>query len=223
MNHIITVDTEACPIHQGGTVDPHNMLAYNIGWAITTADGTNILVERSFLVEEVFCWEADKMKSAYYKNKLPYYWELIRQGKIEILPLAEIREIFNKDIEDFKVKAVCAYNAYFDYTVLNNTVRYFYGKGVYFTVNKIEWWDSLKMVGDTIYRMKSYKAFCLENGYLTKKGNARKTVEIVYRFLTKDIGFIEDHTALEDVKIEIAIFTSCVKKHKKMRKKLFNN
>ena len=220
---VITVDTETCPVEKAKKVNPHNMLVYDIGWIVTNSDGTRVLAERSFLVEEVFCGESEKMKSTYYKNKIPVYWELVENGEIEILPLAAIREIFNKDVENFKVKAVCAYNAYFDYTALNNTVKYFYGKGVYFTVKKIEWWDFLKMVNDTIYRMKSYKAFCQKNSYLTKKGNIKRTAEVVYRFLTRDTSFIESHTALADAKIETAIFTSCVKKHKKMRRKLFNN
>ena len=45
--------------------------------------------------------------------------------------------------------------------------------------------------------------------------------ETVYRYITQDTDFVESHTGLADVRIEIAIFAYCMAKHKKMRKTLY--
>ena len=57
--------------------------------------------------------------------------------------------------------------------------------------------------------------FCVENGYLTKKRSLQTSAEVVYRFLTSNTDFIEEHTAFEDSKIEMQIFLECLKMHKK--------
>ena len=64
------------------------------------------------------------MNSAYYKEKLPKYYEELRQGKREIKTILEIRKIIKKAIEYFNIEMVFAYNANFDYTTLNNSIRY---------------------------------------------------------------------------------------------------
>ena len=46
----------------------------------------------------------------------------------------------------------------------------------------------------------------------------RKTAEILWRYLTDDKSFEEEHTGLEDVTIEAQIFAECVRQHKKMDK-----
>ena len=84
-----------------------------------------------------------------------------------------------------------------------------------------EVWDTMKMASDTICKQKTYKKFCEENGYLTKKGQVRKTAEILYKYITKNNDFIESHTGLEDVMIEKEILAYCFRQHKAMRKKLY--
>jgi hypothetical protein len=46
----------------------------------------------------------------------------------------------------------------------------------------------------------------------------RKTAEVLWRYLTDNTSFEEDHTGLEDVAIEAQIFAECVRQHKKMDK-----
>ena len=49
----------------------------------------------------------------------------------------------------------------------------------------------------------------------------RVTAEVLYRYITKDVDFIESHTGIEDVMIEKEIFAYCIKQKKKMVRKLF--
>ena len=77
------------------------------------------------------------------------------------------------------------------------------------------------MAKDVISTMPTYQKFCAENGYLTKQGKPRLTAEVLYRFISKDTTFKEEHTGLEDVLIETEILRYCKRQHKKMRKKLY--
>ena len=77
------------------------------------------------------------------------------------------------------------------------------------------------MAKSVIGQMPTYKRFCENNGYLTKNGALRFTAEIVYRFISKNNEFVENHTGLEDTLIEKEILAYCYKQHKKMDKLLF--
>lgn len=69
----LVIDTETC-----NSVD--EPLPYDVGYAICDRNG-NIALERSFVVAETFLDMKDVMKSAYYAEKIPKYWEDIKNGK----------------------------------------------------------------------------------------------------------------------------------------------
>lgn len=79
------------------------------------------------------------------------------------------------------------------------------------------------MSRDVILKMPSYKKYADKHNLKTATGKLSATAENLYRFITKNPDFIESHTGLEDVLIEKEIFAYCMKQHKKMRKKLFEN
>ena len=80
----------------------------------------------------------------------------------------------------------------------------------------------MKMARDVILPMPTYRKFCEENGFMTKHSTPRPrlTAEVIYRYITKNVEFAEEHTGLEDVLIEAEIFKYCMRQHKKMRKGL---
>ena len=58
-----------------------------------------------------------------------------------------------------------------------------------------------------------YRDYCLQNNFLTNSGTFFKTsAESTFSYLTNDIDFIEEHTALSDAIIEVAILTKILKK-----------
>ena len=77
------------------------------------------------------------------------------------------------------------------------------------------------MAKDTICKQPTYQKWCAKNNFLTKNGKPRATAEILYRYISGDVNFKEDHTGLEDVLIEIAITCKCIAQHKPMRKECF--
>ena len=219
-NYYLIIDTEATAIQKIDKVDPHNMLVYDIGYAIIDKKG-KIYRAASYVVKEIF-YNPNLMNSAYYVNKLPQYYEEIENGMRIVKTLKEIQNELNMIITKLPIKAVIAHNAYFDYTALNTTIRYL-NQGKYFFSYGTTIYDTLKMSMDAIGSLKGYTRFCEENDYLTQKGKPRFTAEILYRFLTGNNDFIESHTGLEDALIEGVIFVRCLNRKVKMRKTLFND
>ena len=79
------------------------------------------------------------------------------------------------------------------------------------------------MAQSVIAKMPTYISFCEKNGFMTKHKTPRPqlTAEVLYRFITDNIDFIEEHKGLEDIQIEAEIFKYCRRQHKAMKYLLF--
>lgn len=222
INYKIVLDTETCPIDKTITeVKPTNMWTYDCGWAIVDKRG-KVYKTRSFINADIFLGEKDLMNSAYYANKIPTYWNEIKDGSRVLTSFYNIRKALLEDIEEYGVKEIYAHNMRFDYGTLNTTQRWLTkSKYRYFFPYDVEVCDTLKMARDVIGKMPTYRKFCEKNGYLTKRNQLRFSAEILYRFITNDNDFVENHTGLEDVMIEKEIMAYCYKQHKKMRRLLW--
>lgn len=68
---------------------------------------------------------------------------------------------------------------------------------------------------ERLINIDKYRNYCLENGLLTASATYFKTsAETSFQYLMKDYDFVEDHTALSDALIEMAILTKALKKGK---------
>ena len=75
---VIVLDTETCPLDKDfDGVSPFNMFVYDIGWAVVDKKGT-VYETKSYINRDIFMDEKGLMKSAYYANKIPNYWDLCR-------------------------------------------------------------------------------------------------------------------------------------------------
>lgn len=209
----LIIDTETC-----NTIE--QPLPYDIGYAICDRQG-NIQVERSFVVAETFLDMKDTMKSAYFAEKIPQYWEDIKNGSREIKSVWKIRKQIFEDMKKYNVKKVGAYNMGFDKRALNNLMRYTTKSFCrWFFPFGTEFFCIWSMACQTLLNTTSYIKFAIENGFESECGNIQTSAETCYRFLTNSVNFAESHTGLEDVKIEIEIMTKCFNTHKKMDKKI---
>ena len=220
----VVLDTETCPLDKDFEgVDPNNMWVYDVGYAIVDKRG-KVYRERSFINADIFLNEKLLMNSSYYANKIPQYWEDIKSGKRVLTSFYNIRKTLLEDIAEFEVEEIYAYNMRFDYLSLNNTERWLTKSQYrYFLTKDLVICDIMKMARDVIAPMPTYKKFCEEHGYMTKNNRVQLKAETVYKFITKDLDFIESHTGLEDVMIEKEILAYCYRQHKAMRKKLWEN
>ena len=220
--YLIMGDTETCNTRmENGKLDMRDVLVYDFGFAVCDKQG-RVYEKYSFIIKEIFFGMKDLMKTSYYAEKLPQYYEEIRNGQRKVVSLYEARKILADIMKKYNTNIFVAHNARFDDNALKVTERYTTkSKYRYFLPFGTEVWDTRKMANDTICKQKTYKKFCEENGYLTKNGQVRKTAEILYRYITKNNNFTESHTGLEDVMIEKEILAHCFRQHKAMRKKLY--
>ena len=220
--YLIMGDTETCNTRmENGKLDMRDVLVYDFGFAVCDKHG-RVYERYSFIIKEIFFGMKDLMKSAYYADKLPQYYEEIRNGQRKVVSFYEARKILSDVMKEYNTNIFVAHNARFDDNALKVTERYITkSKYRYFLPFGTEVWDTMKMANDTICKQKAYKKFCEENGYLTKNGQVRKTAEILYRYITKNNNFAESHTGLEDVMIEKEILAHCFRQHKAMRKALY--
>ena len=222
--YIAVVDTEtANGFMENGKINLFYSLVYDYGYIIRDKAG-NILVARSFAIAEIFL-DKELMSSAYYAEKIPQYWEEIKSGKRQLVKFSTMRKIFLADCKKYNVSTVTAHNASFDVRALNNTVRLLTGSNCrYFFPRKFEIWDTLKMSRDVFGQLKGYRNYCVDNNYMTKHKvpQIRCTAEILYKYISGNDEFIEQHKGIDDVLIESEILTYCLKSHKKMRKRLYN-
>lgn len=195
-------------------------LPYDIGYAVCDRYG-NIVVERSFLVAEIFLDHKEMMKSAYFAEKIPQYWEDVKKGTREIKSIFNIRKQIKADMKEWNVKKVGAYNMGFDKRALNNVIRYCSKSLVrWFFPFGTEFFCIWHLACQVVLNSTSYIKFALQNGFVSEKDNIQTSAEVCYRFLTKQIDFIESHTGLEDVRIEVEIMAKCFSTHKKMNKEI---
>ena len=209
----LVIDTETC-----NTLE--QPLVYDIGYAICDRFG-DIVIERSFVVADVFLDFRDVMKSAYYAEKIPQYWEDIKSGKRELKTLYNIRKQIKADMKEYNVRKVGAYNMSFDRRALDNTIRYC-SKSLlrWFFPFGIEYFCIWHMACQVVMNTTSYVKFAVQNGFVSDAGNIQTSAETCYRFLIDEPNFMESHTGLEDVRIEVEILAECYRKHKKMEKSI---
>lgn len=204
MTKYIVLDTETT----NSLDDP---IVYDIGWAVVDENG-EVYETASYVVADIFC-DNDLMASAFFAEKIPMYWEDIRNGNRVLARYRTIRAKLAQCIKNHKVTIICAHNARFDYRSVNLTQRFLTNSRYrFFFPYGIEIWDTLKMAREVFKVNEEYDTFCYENEYVTKRGCKRYTAEILYRFLTGNNDFVESHTGLEDVMIEKEILVECLRR-----------
>lgn len=185
---------------------------YDVGFAVVRATG-EVIETHSYVVADIFL-DNEMMASAYFAEKIPQYWEDIKNGKRQLRRFKTIRSILRDVVQQYGIRYIVAHNASFDYRSLNYTQRLLTSsKYRYFFPWGVEIWDTLKMARQTLKTNENYRQFCIDNGFTygkEDKPQLRFTAEIIHRFLTGDLGFIEEHTGLEDVLIEKDILAYCL-------------
>lgn len=214
MNYIV-IDTETT----NGFDDP---LVYDCGWAVIDDNGT-VLKARSYVVADVFCNE-ELMKDAYFADKIPQYVADVADGKRKMAWFENVKKVLCKDCKKFNVTAIMAHNMRFDYRSCTRSQRYITkSANRWFYPYGVQLWDTLKMARETFGHDEDYKNFCSENGYTLKNGSPRLTAEILYRYISGQADFEEQHTGLADVMIEKEIFKACMDRNPNCAKKVWSD
>ena len=210
--YIMVLDTETTNNNMESKFN--DGLVYDIGFTIADKKG-NIYAKRSYAVKEIFDWK-ELMDTAYYKNKLPKYCEKLAKGEMKKETIWNIRKAIKTAMEYFNITEVWAFNANFDYTTLNNTVRYLSGSSCrwffpYGTQICDIWHIACQVLG-------TQKTFQWEN-VRNSNGNLITNAERMFGYC-EQIDFEEEHTGLADAIVESQILARCLSSHKSINKKI---
>jgi DNA polymerase III epsilon subunit-like protein len=195
------IDTET-------TNDIDDPIVYDVGYEVFDLFGNSY--EKGSLVNKDIFLDKELMSFAYYAEKVPTYWKQIWAKEREMLSWDKIKWRIFDVCKRNNCRIISAHNARFDNRSLNLTQRYITtSRWRYFLPFGVEWWDTLKMCREIFGGDEAYKIWCFEHGFVTKTNQAQMTAEVVYKYITGNIDFVESHTALEDVEIEKDIFLYC--------------
>lgn len=213
--YIIVLDVETTNNQIGVKGAPNDGLVYDLGFTVADKQG-NVYAKRSFAIKEIFDWK-ELMDTAYYKNKLPKYYEKIRKGEMKKVSIWEARKSIKSAMEYFNITEVYAFNANFDYTTLNNTVRYLSGSACrWFFKYGTKICDIWHIACQTLGLQKTFQWENVRNA----NGNLITNAERMYAYLSQDFDFEEEHTGLADALIETQILARCFKTHKSIDKSI---
>lgn len=212
--YLITLDVETTNNNLVDKNAPNDGLVYDIGFTVHDKQG-NIYAKRSFAIKEIIL-DKRLMDTAYYKKKLPIYWQRIKEGKMELITIWQARKRIRTAMEMFGINEVYAFNASFDYTTLNNTVRFCSGSSCrwffpYGTKIYDIWHIACQVLG-------TQKTFQWEN-VRNEKGNLITNAERMFSYC-EQTDFKEEHTGLADAIVETEILVRCFRTHKTFSKKI---
>lgn len=199
MNIYCTLDTETV----GGATNPSGI--YHLGGIIHDRNG-NVYGCFNYLIAEML---DEIAMDDYAKKNIVLYEEMLREGTATLIDTQENAVAMVNAICNYhNVNVVMAFNSGFDF--VKTPCRDL--------LDGREFIDLWLMALETICQKKAYAKFCAENGRYNAKGNCRTNAETVFAFLTDTPNYCEEHTALEDAKIEKFIFDACIKSHKRFTK-----
>lgn len=207
---VLVVDTETA-----GLLD--NAFVYDLGVAAVERTTGRIIESRSMIISDVYDGLPRLMETAYYAEKLPRYVEGLAKGEWEKVNIFHARNIVRNLIRKYDIKRVYAYNVMFDLKALNNTwTMMTKGNAKYFFPYKVKMCCIMSMARQVIAKRPTYKAFCIDNGFLTAQGRPQTSAEKMYAYITNNPDYTEQHTGLEDVKIETEIMHYVITRKKRV-------
>lgn len=199
-NIYCTLDTETF----GGASNPEGI--YHLAGFIHDREG-HVIAPFNYLIAEHF----DKINvDEYAKKNFGRYLRMVAEGTVTMVDTeAHAVQMVDALCSCYGVRYMMAYNSAFDFgkTACRELIE-----------NR-EFIDIYLMALQTITHLKKYAKFYRENGLRSASGKSCATsAESVYAYLTGNAEYEEEHTALEDSKIEMQIFLACLRTHKAYKK-----
>lgn len=190
-------------------------MVFDIGVLIGDLYG-NIVFQKQYIITDNF------FQQLFFEEKRGLYTsringELNESGEMYPSVMCSLEQAFNdieSELDIYNVRDIYAYNSNFDVNVLqkyadelnlDNPLQYY-------NIQCLWLWSS-----QIICNTKKYWKFCEQNELKSEKGFFKTSAESVFGFITNNPEFVEEHTALEDCKIEYQIFLHL---HKKTKKKI---
>ena len=158
----------------------------------------------------------NESKTPWYEDRLTKYRNYLASGKYQVKGFAEIVAIMKKIIDKYQVEYVTAYNLKFDKD--DYIERVCKELGIESPFKNLKAFDIWQGAAETLGQRKSYKNFTDTNGFVHPTGNRMSGAEIMYRYMTNQPDFVEEHTGLADIEIEMELLDRILRQKKKMSK-----
>lgn len=197
---IMVFDTETTSINK--------KFCYNVGYVIYDTENKLTLAQKDFVAEQV--WHNPMLFStAYYAEKRPLYVNRMRNRTATLKKFGYICQEMIRDIKKYGIEYAFAYNSNFDEDVFNFNCDWFKCNNPFdnVTILDIRGHAHHYIVN---YDFPKFSKFCEDNERFTESGNYSTTAETIYQYITNDITFEEEHTALNDSIIELEILMKAV-------------
>lgn len=200
---VIVLDVETISIEYNAISD--------IAWGIINRN--KLKQTKCYIPQETLSKQAEGEFSA---PKLSATMAEVERGNAKIKPWRDICKELAHDIE--QAKYVYAYNATFDRQAIIRTSKMLAMSEIadYFSQTSIydKWRDLWAWAANTILFKKSFIDFCESNGLTTPKGYCSTSAETCLKYLRRDLDYVEQHTALADIKDEFDIYLAIKKEIK---------
>lgn len=232
----IVIDTEGLGLNKPKEKLYGRQLSYHTGYGVYSPNG-ELLKSGNFVTKEIF-EDEELMQTAYYYDKLDEYYRMLREKEATERLYRNIIKQLEKDIKEYNVVALFAYNCNYDIVGICETTQKYTNKKCKLTFEKTEkgknkplFEKMLKEILNTDIEMydimtMACMSICQDKEYLktveyTSKGNPRTTAEAVYRYISGEKNFIEEHTAYQDSDIENQILQECFKRGVEPQKQVY--
>ena len=188
------------------TINLEKQFVYDLGYTIADADG-NVVARKSYVISQVFN-NKELFATGYYSNKMPLYLERLANGYSKKVGWGHAMRYLANDIKKYGITEIYAYNSKFDNRALNFMCAWY---KVVNGLGGIEIQDIMNFI-KPITKSQDFVNFCESNGYMTnrKTPQPQKKAETLYRYLTNNVDYEEEHTGLEDSLIELQILMTAL-------------
>lgn len=194
----IVLDTE--------TISLEKPFVYDLGYVIVNDNG-EIIAKKSYVISQI--WNNKELfATAYYANKKPLYYARLKSGYSKKVGWGHAMRYLANDIKKYGITEIYAYNSKFDSRALNFMCSWY---KVVNGLGGIEIQDIMNFI-KPITKSQDFVNFCETNGYMTahKTPQPQKKAETLYRYLTNNVDYEEEHTGLEDSLIELQILMTAL-------------
>lgn len=208
LNNVLIFDTETVG-------DFETPIIHDIGYQIIDKDFT-VLCSRRMLVKETRT--PFLLKTSFYLAHKAKYDRDLANDSVDVVSWLDVINQLNKDLFNYNVNLISAYNLGFDLRALEKTNEFYCNQADLSKIKKRQLLCIWELSCSTFMREKSYRNFCRTYNYISAKNNFLTNAEVAYKFINQMERFEEQHTALEDVIIERQILQYIVMSKKYPKK-----
>lgn len=161
---------------------------YNIGYIILKKN--KIIKRRNIVILE-------NIYKGMQSHNLSFILNDLSSGAAQFTYLTnkDFIKCFTKDLKKYNITKCYGFNVSYDRAKLNLIHNF-----------NLTYIDLKQLASKAICLTKEYINFCFTNNLLTNKGKPKKTLEVIYQYLTNDLTFQQAHNGLADCLITFELY-----------------